>query len=362
MTRLIRFANNASSRLAANITNSSTSISITPGDGSKFPSPSGGQYFMATLVKSDGTTEVVKVTARATDTLTVVRAAEAVGGVTTAYAFSAGDKLEGRLTAGGLGGELDRLDTPATLNKTAAYSVTQADKSALVRVDTTSAAVTVTLPQISTLTDEFDIVIAKVTSDVNAVTVARSSTDTINGNTVYNLTAQWQSVWFIADRSTNTWTAVQSSSAIGVNAIVDEGTGTGASTVTLSVDPGSKNNVIFVVGGVVQSPSTFSISGTTLTAGGVIASGVKWYAKYDVPLSIGTPADLSVTTAKLAASAVTAAKMASGAAAGNLGLSLWNITESAGVLYFSYSGVNKFKIDSTGKITVANDVVGFGTV
>lgn len=76
MTRLVRFSNNAVSQLAANLLVGGTSLSVTPGDGAKFPSLSAGQYFMATLVKSDGSTEVVKVTGRSTDTFTIVRAAE----------------------------------------------------------------------------------------------------------------------------------------------------------------------------------------------------------------------------------------------------------------------------------------------
>lgn len=110
MTRLVKFANNAVSRLAGNITNIATTLTITPGDGAKFPALGAGEYFPATLVKADGTLEIVKVTARSTDTLTIERAIEPVGGVQTAYAFSAGDKIELRLTAGSVGSELDRLE------------------------------------------------------------------------------------------------------------------------------------------------------------------------------------------------------------------------------------------------------------
>ena len=111
MTRLVKFANNAVSRLAGNITNIATTLTITPGDGAKFPALGAGEYFPATLVKADGTLEIVKVTARSTDTLTIERAIEPVGGVQTAHSFSAGDKIELRLTAGSVGSELDRLET-----------------------------------------------------------------------------------------------------------------------------------------------------------------------------------------------------------------------------------------------------------
>ena len=115
MTRLIKFANNAVSRLAGNITNIATTLTITPGDGAKFPALGAGEYFPATLVKADGTLEIVKVTARSTDTLTIERAIEPVGGVQAAHSFSAGDKIELRMTAGSLAGEIDRMETAVAI-------------------------------------------------------------------------------------------------------------------------------------------------------------------------------------------------------------------------------------------------------
>ena len=311
MTRLVRFSNNAVSQLAANLTNSGTSLSVTSGDGAKFPTISGGQYFMATLVKADGSTEVVKVTARSTDTMTIVRAAEPVAGASTSYAFSAGDRIEHRLTSGALGSEIDRLDSASLispLNKSANYTITSADITSMVRVSTGSGNITITLPDTTTLTDDFDVLIAKVTSDANSVVVTRSGSDTINGANTYNITGQWQTAWLIADRANGTWTAVVASQA-SFNAIVDSGVGAGSATLTLTADPGSKNNLAFFVGGTYQQKGTYSVSGTTLTAGAAIPSGVTWEAYYTAPLSIGTPADASVTTVKLADANVTPAKL-----------------------------------------------------
>ena len=68
-----------------------------PGDGVKFPVISDvSDWFPLTLTKSTGDSEIVRVTARAADTLTVTRAQEG----TTAIAFNAGDRAELRLTAG----------------------------------------------------------------------------------------------------------------------------------------------------------------------------------------------------------------------------------------------------------------------
>lgn len=92
----LKLKNNAVSRLASSITAASTSLSLTPGDGALFPALSAGDYFPATIVRaSDNAIEIVKVTARATDVLTVTRAQEG----TTALAFSAGDRIELRMTA-----------------------------------------------------------------------------------------------------------------------------------------------------------------------------------------------------------------------------------------------------------------------
>lgn len=272
---------------------------------------------MATLVKSDGTTEVVKVTARSTDTFTIVRAAEAVAGVTTSYAFTAGDKVEARLTAGSLGTELSRLDAAAyisALDKTANYTVVEADISSLVRMDTSGGTRTVTLPSIAALTDEFNVIVSKVTGDANTLTIARASTDTINGAASYVLYTQFQSAWLIADRSNNTWTVITSANT-GNNVIVNPFTGDGiVSAFTLSGDPIAINNTAVFVGGVYQNKATYTLSGTTLTLGGVPASGVQVEVVWTQPLVIGVPSDGSVTTAKLADGAITSVKVDSSVA------------------------------------------------
>lgn len=92
----IKFANNAKSRLATSISNSDTTISVLPGDGAKFPSLTPGDFFMATIVNATGLLEIVKVTARSSDTFTVERSQEG----TSPRSFNAGDAIEARMTAG----------------------------------------------------------------------------------------------------------------------------------------------------------------------------------------------------------------------------------------------------------------------
>jgi hypothetical protein len=91
----IKVANNAFATLASSITSSGTSITLTTGQGARFPSLGAGDYFYATLIDTSNNLEIVKCTARSTDVLTVVRAQES----TTARAYSAGDRIEIRLTA-----------------------------------------------------------------------------------------------------------------------------------------------------------------------------------------------------------------------------------------------------------------------
>lgn len=92
------FVNNASSTLAASISNSATSLSLTAGQGALFASPTGGDFFLLTLTQATTETswEIVKVTARSGDVLAVVRAQES----TPAAPWGSGSKAESRLTAG----------------------------------------------------------------------------------------------------------------------------------------------------------------------------------------------------------------------------------------------------------------------
>lgn len=122
----VKFTNNATGTLASSITASTTTITLTTGQGALFPSLASGEYFYATLVDSSNNIEIVKVTARAVDVMTVVRAQDD----TTARAYAAADRFELRATAAGLN---------AILSDAKAYTdVTQAALTAHI-ADTTDA-------------------------------------------------------------------------------------------------------------------------------------------------------------------------------------------------------------------------------
>jgi len=96
----IQLKNNAVGYLATAISASDVGLVLQSGNGANFPSLTSVDYFYATLESSGGTSEIVKVTARSGDSLTIVRAQES----TTANSFAAGSRLELRVTAGNIEG------------------------------------------------------------------------------------------------------------------------------------------------------------------------------------------------------------------------------------------------------------------
>jgi len=56
-------------------------------------------------------------------------------------------------------------------------------------------------------------------------------------------------------------------------------------------------------------------------------------------------------------------RSASPSLTGTIGLGTnWSVTETAGVLFFAYGGVNKAKLDSSGNLTVTGNVTAYGSV
>jgi hypothetical protein len=95
---LMLWTNNAKTTLAGSIVADATSANLASGTGALFPSPTGGNYFALTFI--DAATklisEIVYVTARSSDTITMTRAQEG----TTARAWTAGDIAANLWTAG----------------------------------------------------------------------------------------------------------------------------------------------------------------------------------------------------------------------------------------------------------------------
>ena len=91
----IKFTNFARSKVATGINSSATTLAITGGTGALFPALTGAEYFYLTLENSSLVREIVKVTARTADTLTIVRAQDG----TTAAAWVADDVVSLRFNA-----------------------------------------------------------------------------------------------------------------------------------------------------------------------------------------------------------------------------------------------------------------------
>ena len=88
-----------------------------------------------------------------------------------------------------------------TLAKTADYTVVEADQDKLILVDATAGPVTITLLASATAGDGFRIVVKKVDSSANAVTVDGNASETIDGAATSTLSTQYDSVNLVSDGS-----------------------------------------------------------------------------------------------------------------------------------------------------------------
>lgn len=91
----LKIANNAVSTLAASITDADLTLSVQAADAGKFPVLGVGDWHPATIIDAANNLEIVHVTARAANVLTVVRAQEG----TTAKNFASGARIDLRITA-----------------------------------------------------------------------------------------------------------------------------------------------------------------------------------------------------------------------------------------------------------------------
>ncbi|GLQ09251.1 hypothetical protein GCM10007913_11830 [Devosia yakushimensis] len=96
-------SNNATSTLAANLSNVATTLAVQSGHAALFPALGADQWFPVTVVDAAGNLEIMRCTGRSGSTLTVVRGQEG----TAAKAFNAGARVDLRLTAAAFGTRLD---------------------------------------------------------------------------------------------------------------------------------------------------------------------------------------------------------------------------------------------------------------
>lgn len=111
MALILLAANNAQTVLSAGISSSATTLTVNTGTGALFPAPvSGTSFYKLTLVDAatGQLTEIMHVTARTGDVMTVLRAQEG----TTARAWSANDIVANMMTSGTLSA-FAQLESPA---------------------------------------------------------------------------------------------------------------------------------------------------------------------------------------------------------------------------------------------------------
>lgn len=102
----MKITNNATTTIQSAVLSSDLAVSVAAGSGSLFPVLGAGDFFFATLSSTAGGVEIVKVTARSGDTMTIERAQES----TVALPFIVGSRFEVRVTAASLQSYIDSLD------------------------------------------------------------------------------------------------------------------------------------------------------------------------------------------------------------------------------------------------------------
>lgn len=145
----VLFTNNAATTLASSVAIGATSLTVASGGGALFPNPTAPDYFLVTLIGISGTPiEIVKVTARSGDVFTIVRAQEG----TTDSAFTGGDKVELRITAGEMdtavngGAQANGVIYENQTTVTADYTLTTSTNGFSVGPITIDSGVSVTVP------------------------------------------------------------------------------------------------------------------------------------------------------------------------------------------------------------------------
>jgi len=101
-----KFSNNATTTLTAQIDSLATTLTVATGTGALFPTLGATEYFKATLQDVNNNLEIVKVTARADDAMTIVRGQDG----TVAIPFPANSRFELRVLASNAQEYLDSID------------------------------------------------------------------------------------------------------------------------------------------------------------------------------------------------------------------------------------------------------------
>lgn len=188
-------------------------------------------------------------------------------------ASSAGDPPTGSVWTIDNALSLEQLWT--TTSKTANYTTLEADRDKLIRVDSTSGVVTITLLAAATAGDGFMMAIKKIDSSINAVIIDGNSSETIDGALTLSLSNQNEVAILICNGTL--WNVVNSAAAQSTSFVADNATNAAVTNVitvqhTTSGTPtaGIGTGILFNSESADESPSNFgtiSFVSDDITAG-----------------------------------------------------------------------------------------------
>ena len=401
----VLFSNNAATTLSAGINSSATSIVVA--DGSLFPALSGSNYFYVTLEDvANSKREIVKVTARSGNTLTVTRGQDGTSGT----AFSSADRAELRLNAAALNDatssndfttsdhdKLDGIEASATGDQSSAEIralvesasdsnvFTDSDHSKLNAIEA-SANVTDTANVVGALTAGSNIAIAadgtissstaelklnSFTGDGSTTAFTLSSAPSENSTVAFiDGVYQNKTSYSITNNVLTLSEAPDSGAAIEISAVniapvqesteflINNFTGNGSTTAfTLSNAPVENQTAVFI-SGVYQSKATYAVSGTTLTfSTAPPVAGIEVMVAKTIVYSIGQPDDNTVSTVKIQDDAVTTDKLAN-----NVVINTSGAITAAAASFTTLSASGDVNFDSgTLFVDASANKVGIGT-
>lgn len=170
---------------------SGTSLTIQTGDGTKFPTvPFNATVWPVSAKPSTTNAEIVRVTNIAVDTFTITRTQEN----TSARSIVIGDQIAATETVKTFTDIEERLWPIVT--KTGNYTLQVSDD--VVFADSTGGIFTLTLPDATTMSGK-EYQIKKTSNDSNIITLATTSSQTIDGSLTQSLAIQYDSVSLISN-------------------------------------------------------------------------------------------------------------------------------------------------------------------
>ena len=335
------YANNAKTTLASPINATQTTITVAPGTGSLFPSPSSGQAFKVTLVSASSASvyEICLCTARSTDTLTVVRAQEGTSGTP----FLLNDVVGNFDTAGVMDGLVQSVQLQ---NQYYLFAVASGTANAL----------TATIPStLTALTDGMSIVIKSGYANTGATTlnitlgstatgalpIVSGNNSALVGNEIpsagYPITLSYSSTY-------NAWVITNANINLNAYALINNQTFTGTPRVPTA--PFNDNSTI--------------IASTTWVQGQLAN-----YAPIFSPTLTGIPAAPTASTGTNTTQIATTAFVQNSLATGIIGLGFggttWHNMTGSRSFNTSYTNTNSYPIavSATSGLSVSSNIAGY---